>query len=118
MMVAEETKVVARVKSIDPASRRAELEFADGTVRSVPVRQDIDLSRYKVGDNVVIRSTTALTVLAEAFVAHEAHFAVEAIFGFNAWFGFLACAALIAFAKLLGLWLKRPDTYYDEVDRE
>jgi len=59
----------------------------------------------------------ALTVLAEIPIRHEAHFAVEAIFGFNAWFGFLACAALIAFAKLLGLWLKRPDTYYDEADR-
>ena len=66
---------------------------------------------------IIFGLVLALTVLAEAFVAAEAHFSVEAIFGFNAWFGFLACAALIAFAKLLGLWLKRPDTYYDEGDR-
>ena len=67
---------------------------------------------------VVFGIVLALTVLAEAFVGQEAHFSVEALFGFNAWFGFLACAALIFFAKLLGLWLKRPDTYYDEADRD
>jgi hypothetical protein len=67
---------------------------------------------------VVFGIILALTVLAEAFVAHEAHFSLEAIFGLNAWFGFLACAALIFLAKLLGLWLKRPDTYYDEADRD
>lgn len=58
----------------------------------------------------------ALTVVAEAFVAHEPHFAVESVFGFNAWYGFLACGGMIAFAKLLGLWLKRPDTYYGDGD--
>lgn len=66
MLVAEEVKVVARVNTIDATNRRAQLQFADGTTRSVPIRSDVDLSRYKVGDNVVIRSTTALTVLAEA----------------------------------------------------
>ena len=65
MLVAEETKIVARVRSIDTAKRAADLEFPDNTVRTVPVRQDVDLSKYKAGDNVVIRETTALTVLAE-----------------------------------------------------
>ena len=44
---------------------------------------------------------------------HDAHFTLEAIFGFGAWFGFLSCVALIVFAKVLGVALKRPDTYYD-----
>ena len=66
MMVAEETKVVARVKSIDAANRKAELEFPDQSVRTVPLRPDIDLSKYRVGDNVVIRTTTALNVLGGA----------------------------------------------------
>ena len=65
MLVAEETKITARVKSIDAAKRTADLEFPDNTVRTVPVRQDVDLSKYKTGDNVVIRETTALTVLTE-----------------------------------------------------
>jgi hypothetical protein len=65
MLVAEETKIVARVKAINISNRTAELEFADGSRKTVPVRPDVDLSKYTVGDNVVIRSTTALTVLAE-----------------------------------------------------
>ena len=56
----------------------------------------------------------ALTVLAELAVHHEAHFGVERLFGFSALFGFLACAALIVVAKVIGIFLKRPDTYYDE----
>jgi hypothetical protein len=54
----------------------------------------------------------ALTVLAEAFIGLHPHFAVERLFGFHAWYGLLACAAMIGVAKVLGLLLKRPDTYY------
>ena len=56
----------------------------------------------------------ALTVLAELAVQPEAHFAVDRLFGFSALFGFVACAALIVTAKVIGIVLKRPDTYYDE----
>jgi hypothetical protein len=55
----------------------------------------------------------ALAVLADFFVVPDAHFAIEASFGFNAWYGFLACAALILVAKGIGLFLKRPDDYYE-----
>jgi hypothetical protein len=65
---------------------------------------------------VVFAVVLAATVIAERFVAHEAHFDVEDVFGFNAWFGLLACLGLIAFAKLLGILLKRPDTYYEGSD--
>jgi Cu/Ag efflux protein CusF len=66
MLVAEETQAVARVKAIDSVNRTADLEFSDGTVKTFPVRSDVDLSRYKAGDNVVIRVTTGLTVLVES----------------------------------------------------
>lgn len=59
----------------------------------------------------------ALTVAAEFAVEREAHFGVEGLFAFGAWYGFLACAALILAAKAIGLWLKRPDRYYDEEAR-
>jgi hypothetical protein len=36
------------------------------------------------------------------------------VFGFHAWYGLLACAAMILVAKVLGMLLKRPDTYYEE----
>jgi hypothetical protein len=65
---------------------------------------------------IVFGAALALTVAAEALVAHEPHFEVERVFGFNAWYGFLACAGLIGFAKLLGFVLKRPDTYYEDGD--
>lgn len=58
----------------------------------------------------------ACTVLAEWLWPIHGHFSIESLTGFNALFGFGACAAMIAVAKLLGLWLKRPDTYYAAYD--
>jgi hypothetical protein len=63
---------------------------------------------------LIFGGVLALTVLAEIFVAHDAHFGIDGTFSFHAWYGFLACAALIGAAKLLGLVLKRPDSYYEE----
>ncbi|MCU0935575.1 MAG: hypothetical protein MUF66_05775 [Gammaproteobacteria bacterium] len=58
----------------------------------------------------------ALTVAAEALVPLHPHFGVERLFGFHAAYGLLACVALIVLAKGLGLFLKRPDTYYERRD--
>jgi hypothetical protein len=65
---------------------------------------------------VVFILILAATLIAELFVSHDAHFGVDGTFAFHAWYGFLSCAALIGIAKLLGLFLKRPDTYYGERD--
>jgi hypothetical protein len=61
----------------------------------------------------------ALALLPEFFVHHHPHFdqsgfALDATFGFYAWYGFLTCAAMVAAAKVLGIFLKRKDTYYDK----
>lgn len=56
----------------------------------------------------------ALTVIAEAFVDLHPHFPIEGIFGFNAWYGLLVCVAMVLGAKVLGILLKRTDSYYDE----
>lgn len=64
-LVAEEYSVRATVRSIDAANRTAVLGFSDGDQRTVPIRQDVDLSRYKAGDIVVVRVTAALTVLVQ-----------------------------------------------------
>ena len=63
---------------------------------------------------IVFVLVLAATVLAELFVQHEPHFGIDGTFAFHAWYGFLVCGALIAVAKLLGLILRRPDTYYEE----
>jgi hypothetical protein len=55
-----------------------------------------------------------LTVAVEFLVAHHPHFSVESVPAFGAWYGFLACAGMILFAKGLALFLKRPDTYYED----
>ena len=56
----------------------------------------------------------AATVAAELLMPHEARFGIDGTFAFYAWFGFLSCAAFILVAKVLGLLLRRPDSYYDE----
>jgi hypothetical protein len=60
-----------------------------------------------------------LALVPEFFVHHHPHFeaagfTLDAGFGFYAWYGFLACAGMVAAAKVLGIFLKRKDTYYDE----
>ena len=60
-----------------------------------------------------------LALLPEFFVEHHPHlagsgFTLDTSFGFFAWYGFVTCAAMVAAAKILGIFLKRKDTYYDE----
>lgn len=54
----------------------------------------------------------ALLVVIGGFVEHHPHFGIDAVFAFPAWYGFIACILLIVVAKAIGLFLKRPDTYY------
>lgn len=56
----------------------------------------------------------AATVGAELFVHPHGYFGIDGSFGFNAWYGFATCVAMIVVAKVLGMLLKRPDSYYDE----
>ncbi len=60
----------------------------------------------------------ALTVLAQIFISVHGHFGVDGWFGFSAAYGFLTCVAMVVFAKVLGLVLKRPDTYYEDDDND
>lgn len=60
-----------------------------------------------------------LALLPEFFLHHHPHFeesgfTLDGGFGFYAWYGFLTCAGMVALAKILGIFLKRKDTYYDE----
>jgi len=56
----------------------------------------------------------AVTVLLQLVVPVHGHFGVDGSFGFFAWYGFIACAVMILGSKLVGVFLKRKDTYYDE----
>jgi hypothetical protein len=61
----------------------------------------------------------ALSLLPSLFMHHHGHFSsqrfdLDTQFGFYAWFGFVTCAAMVAAAKVLGIFLKRDDRYYDD----
>lgn len=56
----------------------------------------------------------ALTVLAQVIVSIYDYFTVDGWFAFYAIYGFVSCLGMVVFAKLLGVFLKRPDTYYDD----
>lgn len=40
-------------------------------------------------------------------------FGIEGSFAFFAWYGFVTCILMVVGAKVLGMVLKRKDTYYD-----
>ncbi|NIO41751.1 MAG: hypothetical protein GTO41_17185 [Burkholderiales bacterium] len=56
----------------------------------------------------------AVTVLAQVYIKVKPYFGIDGWFAFAAIFGFLSCAAMVLVAKLLGVFLKRSDDYYDE----
>ena len=61
-LMAETTQVTAKVTALDLEHRKATLQFEDGTTRTVAVRPDVDLSKRKVGDKVIIRTTELLAL--------------------------------------------------------
>jgi hypothetical protein len=62
-----------------------------------------------IGSSVLL----ALVVLAQAVVYIKGYFGFDAWFGFGAVYGFASCLLMVLLAKLLGLFLKRPQDYYD-----
>ena len=57
----------------------------------------------------------AMLVVADGFVEHHPPCRIDGGFGFHAWYGFAVCAAMVLVSKfVVGLLLKRRDTYYDD----
>jgi Cu/Ag efflux protein CusF len=50
------------VTAIDTKKRKATLSFEDGSSKKFTVRPDVDLSKHKVGERVVFRSTESYAV--------------------------------------------------------
>ena len=61
-IMAQTRQVTAKITALDPANHEATLQFEDGTTSTVPVRPDVDLSKHKVGDQVVIRVTDSIAL--------------------------------------------------------
>ena len=64
-IVAQAVKVTATVTAIDRTNRTATLEFDDGSVKSFPVRDDIDLNQRRVGEKVVFLVTESVALSVE-----------------------------------------------------
>ena len=63
---------------------------------------------------IIFISLLIITVSGDFFIHRHSNFGIDGYFGFPALFGFLCCVFLIIFSKIIGLFLKRPDNYYDE----
>lgn len=56
----------------------------------------------------------AASVLAGFLIHPHPYFGIDGTLGFFAWYGFAACVILLLLARLLGMLLERPETFYDE----
>lgn len=64
-LMAETMQVTATVTAIDRANRTATLQFEDGSTKTLPVRDDIDLNQRKVGEKVVFQVTEMIAISVE-----------------------------------------------------
>lgn len=63
---------------------------------------------------IVLVIVLVLTLIPDFFIHPHAYFGIDGSVGFYAWYGFITCVAMVVLAKLLGIFLKRKDTYYDD----
>ncbi|HEY5701759.1 MAG TPA: hypothetical protein VIT83_06690 [Gammaproteobacteria bacterium] len=56
----------------------------------------------------------ALSVIVQVVFTVHGHFGFDGWFAFNAVYGFFTCAVMVLFSKLLGVFVKRPDAYYQD----
>jgi hypothetical protein len=64
-VVAERVRATATVTAIDLEAHTASLEFADGGIKTVDVRPDIDLTKHEVGTKVVFEITRMVALSVE-----------------------------------------------------
>ena len=64
-IIAEAVQITGTVTAIDAAKRTATLKFEDGTVKTFPVRSDVDLAKRKVGEKVLFRFTEMVAIKVE-----------------------------------------------------
>ncbi len=61
-LLANTVQFTAKVSAIDLKHHKVALQLPDGTTETFAVRQDVDLTKGKVGQEVVIRTTEALAI--------------------------------------------------------
>ena len=61
-VVAETMQVTGKIIAIDASKRVVSLRFVDGSNEKLPIRDDVDLSRLKIGDQAVFRVTEMIAI--------------------------------------------------------
>jgi hypothetical protein len=61
-VIAATNEITAIVKAVDLKAHTATLKFPDGSSKTVAVRPDVDLSKAKTGEEVVINITAAIAI--------------------------------------------------------
>ena len=64
-IVAGTVQITGTITAIDAEQRTATLRFSDGSTRTFPVRDDIDLAGHAVGEQVVFRVTELVALSVE-----------------------------------------------------
>jgi hypothetical protein len=65
VIAADTIQMTAEVVALDGLSRTATLMFEDGEINTVVVRDDIDLTKYRLGDKVVFQMTEMVAISVE-----------------------------------------------------
>ena len=65
MVMANTMEETGKVEAIDLAHRKATLRFPDGHSQTFKVRKDVDMTKGKIGDEVVFRTTEAMAISVE-----------------------------------------------------
>ncbi len=58
-------EVIARVAAVDRKRRQVTLELPNGTLKTFAIRKDVDLKKARLGDEVVIRTRSAVVLAPE-----------------------------------------------------
>lgn len=64
-LAAESTVVTAKVVKIDQEKHTATIEFKDGHTKTFSVREDVDLSKHEVGEEVVFQISEMIGIKVE-----------------------------------------------------
>ncbi len=65
MLAGDTIEVTAVVKAMDTTQRTATLQFADGSLRTIKVRPDVEMKDEYLGRELVLRMTSAIAVSVE-----------------------------------------------------
>jgi hypothetical protein len=61
-LVADTEEITCKVTAIDLPNHKATVQLPDGHAKTFKVRDDVDLSQEKIGENVVLRSTETMAI--------------------------------------------------------